>query len=193
MTDKTEYPAFWCGYLGSDLVMDATHPCHLRTSGAQNWEAYIKDARDGKIYRVVQSSDNSWWFASPLDVNEKVHGICKYAGDGIDYKGYAPNNKPDCPSGWSIPTMLQTETRWPDPYGINLGTSDPYGGGWFELPYSVKNGGCAGSGAGKNLHIVADCINGMHYSGTGQWSGADNFDCNRTDGSHGTRVYCMKP
>ncbi|MDR2359542.1 MAG: hypothetical protein LBD87_07080, partial [Prevotellaceae bacterium] len=46
LTDKTECPSNFCPYTGSDLYRDATHLCGHRPTGAQNWEAYIKDSRD---------------------------------------------------------------------------------------------------------------------------------------------------
>ncbi|MDR3133903.1 MAG: hypothetical protein LBU42_07790, partial [Prevotellaceae bacterium] len=48
--DKTECPGVFCIYQGSDLYIDATHLCQQRTSGAKNWEAWIKDSRDEELY-----------------------------------------------------------------------------------------------------------------------------------------------
>jgi uncharacterized protein (TIGR02145 family) len=70
--DKTECPGVFCIYTGSDLYIDATHLCQQRTSGAKNWEAYIKDSRDNGIYRIVLMPDNKWWLAQNV----------KYAGTG---------------------------------------------------------------------------------------------------------------
>jgi uncharacterized protein (TIGR02145 family) len=61
--DKTECPGVFCPYQGSDLYIDATHLCQQRTSGAKNWEAYIKDSRDNNLYRIVKMPDNNWWLA----------------------------------------------------------------------------------------------------------------------------------
>jgi hypothetical protein len=103
--DKTECPGVFCIYTGSDLYIDATHLCQQRTSGAMNWEAYIKDSRDNQIYRITQFSDNSWWFANELNTSDKRVKIY----DGKSY--YAGNNKPDCPQGWSYPSYAQLQTR----------------------------------------------------------------------------------
>jgi uncharacterized protein (TIGR02145 family) len=51
-----------CPYSGDDLVA-----CGRRVGGAKNWEAYIQDPRDCRIYRVVQMPDNKWWFAQNLN------------------------------------------------------------------------------------------------------------------------------
>ncbi|MDR3134333.1 MAG: hypothetical protein LBU42_10015, partial [Prevotellaceae bacterium] len=61
--DETACPVVFCPYQGSDLYMDATHLCQQRASGAQNWEAYIKDTRDHELYRIVLMPDNKWWLA----------------------------------------------------------------------------------------------------------------------------------
>ncbi|MDR0711085.1 MAG: hypothetical protein LBF67_01900 [Prevotellaceae bacterium] len=51
-----------CPYRGDDLVA-----CGRRVGGAQNWEAYVQDPRDCRIYRVVQLPDDKWWFAQNLN------------------------------------------------------------------------------------------------------------------------------
>ncbi|MDR0694864.1 MAG: hypothetical protein LBF81_06165, partial [Prevotellaceae bacterium] len=61
--DKTDCPGIFCLYQGSDLFIDATHLCQQRTSGAKNWEAWIKDTRDNELYRIVFMPDNKWWLA----------------------------------------------------------------------------------------------------------------------------------
>jgi hypothetical protein len=68
LTDETGYSDFFnfCNYAGSDLYVDALHLCQQRASGAQNWEAYIKDSRDNQIYRIVQMPTNTWWMADDL-------------------------------------------------------------------------------------------------------------------------------
>ena len=64
MTDKTGFPSYFCKYVGNDLYMDATtYKCQQRTSGAKNWEAWIKDERDNELYRIVLMPDNLWWLA----------------------------------------------------------------------------------------------------------------------------------
>ncbi|MDR3133602.1 MAG: hypothetical protein LBU42_06220 [Prevotellaceae bacterium] len=65
-TDATGCPgigSLYCPYTGSDLYMDVTHLCQQRTSGAQNWEAWIKDSLDNELYRIVKMPDNKWWLA----------------------------------------------------------------------------------------------------------------------------------
>ncbi|MDR3133527.1 MAG: hypothetical protein LBU42_05825, partial [Prevotellaceae bacterium] len=110
--DKTECPGVFCPYQGSDLYIDATHFCQQRTSGAKNWEAWIKDIRDNKLYRIVKMPDNKWWLAQNV----------KYAGKGYDPVGctedecgraYPANDvhggstlgnvQGICPAGWLLP------------------------------------------------------------------------------------------
>jgi hypothetical protein len=66
LTDRTGYSGIFCPYQKNDLLIDATHICQQRTSGAKNWEAYIKDVRDNQIYRIVQMPTNTWWMADDL-------------------------------------------------------------------------------------------------------------------------------
>jgi hypothetical protein len=122
-TDATGCPGIgFCPYTGNDEVMDASHFCHLRTADAKNWETWIKDSRDDKIYRITQFSDNSWWFAEDMTINDKVWSIC----GGFYY--YNPSNKPNCPTNWRIPTYSEITNRWPtsvnvtaDVFGASLG------------------------------------------------------------------------
>ncbi|MDR3133865.1 MAG: hypothetical protein LBU42_07570 [Prevotellaceae bacterium] len=122
MTDKTACPWGFCPYTGSDLFVDASHVCQLRTSGAKNWEAYIKDSRDNELYRIVLMPDNKWWLAQSV----------KYAGAGIvnsaanctpdkcgrlytgaqmsstytgstGASGYGANKQGVCPNNWILP------------------------------------------------------------------------------------------
>jgi uncharacterized protein (TIGR02145 family) len=74
-TDATECPgigSLYCPYTGSDLYMDATHLCQRRTSGANNWETWIRDTRDNKMYRIVYMPDNKWWMAQNLDYRKDL-------------------------------------------------------------------------------------------------------------------------
>ncbi|MDR0694470.1 MAG: hypothetical protein LBF81_04120 [Prevotellaceae bacterium] len=66
MTDATSCPGYFCKYAGDDLYVDAQHKCDLRTTGAKNWEAWIKDARDNEPYRIVLMPDDKWWLAQNL-------------------------------------------------------------------------------------------------------------------------------
>jgi hypothetical protein len=117
LTDETGYPGIFCIYTGSDLYIDATHLCQQRTSGAKNWEAYIKDSRDNQIYRITQFSDNSWWFAEDFNIALNVKHTC----GGKRYYSY--KDSPDCPASWKLPTKAQIINRWACPP-----TNDNYGG-----------------------------------------------------------------
>jgi uncharacterized protein (TIGR02145 family) len=116
-TDATGCPgigSLYCPYTGSDLYMDATHLCQQRTSGAKNWEAYIKDTRDSKLYRIVYMPDNKWWLAQNLDyrsgnykcgINQTAY--CDKYGIMLHLTDVIPTNI--CPNGWTLPTMSQMQ------------------------------------------------------------------------------------
>ncbi|MDR2802206.1 MAG: hypothetical protein LBB31_03200 [Prevotellaceae bacterium] len=98
--------------------MDATHLCQQRTSGALNWEAYIQDSRDNKIYRIVLMPDGMWWLAQNVryeGAGSEVGGCSEedcgrwythtqmngnYGGTGT---GYGSNIQGVCPNGWVLP------------------------------------------------------------------------------------------
>jgi uncharacterized protein (TIGR02145 family) len=114
ITDKTGYPDIFsfCLYTGSDLYMDASHLCQQRTSGAQNWEAWILDSRDNELYRIVYMPDNKWWLAQNVryagtgfspSANGRLYTAAEFnaahggsSGSGINIQGV-------CPPGWVLP------------------------------------------------------------------------------------------
>jgi uncharacterized protein (TIGR02145 family) len=140
LTDQTGYPGIFCPYQENDLLIDATHFCQQRTSGAQNWEAYIKDSRDSKIYRIVQMPDNKWYMAQNLH----YRGVTSYC-----YNNNAANcnetngalypetmyNAQLCPQNWSIPTESEWNafltqnniTTWQQVQPVAVGGSDDFG------------------------------------------------------------------
>jgi uncharacterized protein (TIGR02145 family) len=115
LTDKTGYP--FCIYTGSDLYMDASHLCQPRASGAQNWEAWIKDARDDKLYRIIYMPDNQWWLAQNVkySVGSAISGCTEeecgraytwaqaYASYAGGSSGSTGNVQGVCPPGWLLP------------------------------------------------------------------------------------------
>jgi uncharacterized protein (TIGR02145 family) len=128
--DKTECPGVFCIYTGSDLYIDATHPCQIRTSGAQNWEAYIKDTRDqdakdlkDSLYRIVLMPDDNWWLAQNVKlakyggntIGSAISGCTAeecgrayswaqiYASYGGSSGSTTGNVQGICPSGWLLP------------------------------------------------------------------------------------------
>jgi uncharacterized protein (TIGR02145 family) len=103
--DRTGYPDIFsfCLYTGSDLYIDPIHLCQPRASGAQNWEAWIKDTRDNELYRIVFLPDNKWWTAEEM----------RYDASATKQSYKCPNddkriiyNYPSvaCPTGWSMPS-----------------------------------------------------------------------------------------
>ncbi len=112
ITDATGCSNSFCPYTGNDLLLDASHTCLQRTSDAKNWEAWIKDARDNKIYRIVLMPDNKWWMAQNLDYR-KGNYLCAY--DKESYCGkygtmiyiYDAIPTSHCPSGWRLPEQAE--------------------------------------------------------------------------------------
>jgi uncharacterized protein (TIGR02145 family) len=117
-------------YKGSDLYYDSSHPCQQRTSGALNWEAWIKDSRDGEFYRVVKMPDNNWWLAQNVKlasyggstVGSKIDGCTAnecgraYTCDQIQASyasgtsGSSGNVQGICPPGWLLPVRSNYST-----------------------------------------------------------------------------------
>ncbi len=104
-----------CPYTGSDLLMDATHVCQQRASGAKNWEAWIKDARDNKLYRIARLSTGLWTMDDYL--NYKSHAsvapnYCSQADPTATLywrHTLATTYTTLCPTGWQLPTQAQFE------------------------------------------------------------------------------------
>ncbi|MDR0693727.1 MAG: hypothetical protein LBF81_00295 [Prevotellaceae bacterium] len=119
MTDATGCPGNFCKYVGSDLYMNATtYKCQQRTSGAQNWEAWIKDTRDDNSYRIVLMPDNNWWLAQNVKyahVGSAISGCTEdecgkkytceqtYASYAGGTSGESGNVQGICPPGWLLP------------------------------------------------------------------------------------------
>ncbi|MDR3133368.1 MAG: hypothetical protein LBU42_05015 [Prevotellaceae bacterium] len=118
ITDATGYPGLWCPYTGSDLYMDISHRCLQRQSGAKNWEAYIKDARDSELYRIVKMPDNKWWLAQNVKYASAGYAISGCTEDDCGraytyaqaYASYAGGTSAStgnvqgiCPPGWLLP------------------------------------------------------------------------------------------
>jgi hypothetical protein len=167
-----------CPYTGSDLYMDATHLCQQRTSGAKNWEAYIKDSRDGLIYRITQFSNNSWWFAEDFRRNINVMTTC----DGRNY--YSITNYPTCPSSWALPTLEQGRARWgsrPD--------NDNYGGN-IAIGYSpYPSVPCSSSVKEAFDILVTNC--GAYGAACIRTSVCQNWQCNAATNVYG-RIRCYR-
>jgi len=168
LTDKTGCPGFFCPYLGSDLIDDASHVCKLRTSGAENWEAYIKDVRDDNIYHITQFSNDSWWFADGLAYVATQSGSC----NGISVYGSA--NRKSCPFGWRLPTQNEAIARWVAPNTSNNQANDPWGSGLFF----------ARSVAGECYPITTyfdvwldECENSLQWKSWDAWGWCGNAEC----------------
>jgi hypothetical protein len=115
LTDRTGCPGVFCIYAGADLYIDATHLCQQRATGAHNWEAWIKDARDNKIYRIAQLSTGLWTMDDYL--NYKGHAAalttsCSTADpNGTEYDRVVLKTTYTtlCPTGWRLPAQSEFE------------------------------------------------------------------------------------
>ncbi|MDR0738123.1 MAG: hypothetical protein LBF39_03505 [Prevotellaceae bacterium] len=182
--DKTECPGIICPYPGDDLYVDATHLCQQRTSGAQNWEAWIKDTRDNELYRIVLMPDNKWWLAQSV----------KYSGSGYqpswcgkDECGrvYSPaemrngqsstgNIQGICPSGWLVPivadwnalvTALVSEgetARVLGYIGHPCWNEDTYG--WADIKNVYSGTGGVSEAKGDQFRISSKMANDATYA-----------------------------
>ncbi|MDR3132838.1 MAG: hypothetical protein LBU42_02295 [Prevotellaceae bacterium] len=117
--DKTACPGVFCKYTGSDLLIDASHLCQQRSSGAQNWEAWIKDNRDEELYRIVLMPDNKWWLAQNVKYAKTgtQPSWCTKNECGRYYtraqardawggtSGTGANKQGVCPNGWYLPLL----------------------------------------------------------------------------------------
>ncbi|MDR2358883.1 MAG: hypothetical protein LBD87_03660 [Prevotellaceae bacterium] len=124
--DKTECPGVFCIYTGSDLYIDATHLCQQRTTGAKNWEAYIRDSRDSEIYRIVLMPDGKWWLAQnvkyagtgqAISISGCTPEICGryYTTDQFNIasggtSGFGANKQGVCPNQWVLPITSDWNT-----------------------------------------------------------------------------------
>jgi uncharacterized protein (TIGR02145 family) len=122
--DKTECPGIFCIYTGSDLYIDATHLCQQRTSGAKNWEAWIKDTRDNELYRIVLMPDNKWWLAQNVkyattgsqqptwctkDECGRLYPPSQVNANWGGTYGTGSNKQGICPNGWVLPIRSEWE------------------------------------------------------------------------------------
>jgi uncharacterized protein (TIGR02145 family) len=107
ITDATGYPGLWCPYTGNDLYMDADHRCLERQSGAGNWQAWIRDTREGGVlYRIVWMPSDKWWLAEDLRLTTTGRWFCDKAAsiDPIIGRYYTVTEaKGICPTGWQVP------------------------------------------------------------------------------------------
>ena len=153
--DKTDCPGVFCIYSGSDLYVDATHLCQQRTSGAQNWEAWIKDTRDDKLYRIVQMPDNNWWLAQPLAREAGIYST--NSNTGVLY--YADTTA-GCPSKWAFPSVA----NWKDmvtAYGGSSYTNIKTTTGWAGASYYA--------GAGTDYYSISIAPTGVYVVGGTAW------------------------
>ncbi|MGL4364722.1 MAG: hypothetical protein ACRCSB_05915, partial [Bacteroidales bacterium] len=111
---ETKLPAIrcrWCGVGHSDIMINpltdidtlCPYPktdkdllfCQKRKGGARNWEGYIRDPRDCRIYRIVHmpfntassnpNEKNKWWFARNLNYQKGLYTTQNFLPGGAAY------------------------------------------------------------------------------------------------------------
>ncbi|MDR0581471.1 MAG: hypothetical protein LBG31_00740 [Prevotellaceae bacterium] len=194
-TDATSCPgigSLYCPYTGSDLYMDATHLCQQRTSGAKNWEAWIKDTRDNQLYRIVQMPTNTWWMAEDLMWDGKpnptasgytIRGVARSCGNhygcGRTYNStatgagaYSGNantrrNSDVCPTGWVIPSCAEfcpyATAAAPSPY---LGTEEQKGPDTYGLSLWICGATNWTCGTGALVYVAGASAVDKWYTAT---------------------------
>ncbi len=194
--DATGCPGVFCIYTGADLYIDATHICQQRTGGAQNWEAWIKDARDNTIYKTVQSMDGTWWLAENLKyAGAGKANICNsgaFAGRfyNNDDTGYTLktstrfSNQWVCPAGWFIPVRNSVVSSWPGTrFSEWSGTTNRDGSACqYSLPGATGSNawGISFCSFGFAADNSSSCYNASGHVVTGtidtqDWSGYSNI------------------
>ncbi|MDR0729084.1 MAG: hypothetical protein LBF19_03030, partial [Prevotellaceae bacterium] len=144
-----------CPYIGSDLYQDDSHPCQLRSSGAQNWEAWIKDAQDTKIYRIILMPDCTWWLAQTLAREAGTYST--HASNGMLYY---TDTTVGCPAGWTFPSPTEWEamvTTYGGSYYTNIKTTT----GWAGSSYSA---------VGTDYYGISIAPTGVYAEGGSGWT-----------------------
>ncbi len=144
LTDATDCPGVFCIYNGNDLYIDATHLCQLRSTGAKNWEAWIKDSRDANLYRIVQlptSVGNQWWMAEDLRLATTGEVWC--SPPPLVGRFYTvAQAQTVCPTGWRLPSEAELN-RLRDNFGmpaLKLTGATYWGDGTSHPAYSAADG-----------------------------------------------------
>jgi hypothetical protein len=193
--DKTECPGVFCIYSGSDLYIDATHHCQQRITGAQNWEAWIKDSRDNELYRIVLMPDNKWWLAQNLKYaqtgtqpswcTKDECGRYYTAAQARASSGTGANKQGVCPNNWVIPVYSNFQdilTAYSNnmaqqctiltPMDSRCAYNDFYG---LCTPITASGVGGDKNQCAAEMFIVNDCT-GCNLQ-INDMLGASNFDC----------------
>ncbi|MGL4907783.1 MAG: hypothetical protein ACRC3G_00425 [Bacteroidales bacterium] len=110
----------WCGVGYSDIMInpvldiDSSCPypkkdldllyCQPRKGGAKNWEGYIRDPRDCRIYRIVHMPFNTaasgadtakWWFARNLNYTKNMRSTENFAAGSAPFTTSGTNASVD--------------------------------------------------------------------------------------------------
>ena len=216
MTDATGCPGYFCKYIVRDLYIDATHKCDLRTSGAQNWEAWIKDTRDNELYRIVLMPDNIWWLAQNLKyaTDGNLLSGCDKDSCGMFYNGLAKyngnsttNQQMNCPDRWVVPSRTQWEALTSSLNPV-LTTAWQYMRS-KQVPCNPKNDAYGWATKGRSCMLTeptdGDCWMGTFETGI-EWKcldqgNAPNLSCNPTSywyaagggTAQGMAIRCLHP
>ncbi|MDR3133362.1 MAG: hypothetical protein LBU42_04985, partial [Prevotellaceae bacterium] len=134
-------------------------------SGAQNWEAWIQDARDNKIYRIAQLSTGLWTmddylnYAHPAAVDEKCSNADPNAKEYWRHT-LATTYSTLCPDGWRLPEQTELKTTFDD-WSQYLSKIKIYTGETIRIPPTTS---CQLNGEYVAL-IAKTCIGIGYYGG----------------------------
>jgi uncharacterized protein (TIGR02145 family) len=179
ITDKTECPGGLkevigtCPYTGADWYADPNHKCQQRTSGAKNWEAWIKDTRDNELYRIVYMPNGIWWTAEEI----------RYDASATSQSYKCPNcthrtiyNRPiiACPAQWVLPTVnqfLYLHSIATDLELIDANTYPYVGTGTDKFGFSVIPDPSRGPGSSNSV-LPTTCVCDTYRLST-SWESSD--------------------
>ncbi|MDR1226466.1 MAG: hypothetical protein LBK47_06155 [Prevotellaceae bacterium] len=155
-----------CPYAESDRVQ--LELCRRRGAGEKNWEAYVRDSRDSKTYRIVRLPDGQWWMAQNLNYTS-----------GLTYQEQAAS--PTIATDAAAITAV-TGSYW-CPQGVYVGdaaTVVPGGaaacnlwGAFYSWPTAMSlngNGTLSASSSSAPSGVQGVCPGGWHLPSHPEWA-----------------------
>ncbi|MGL4364397.1 MAG: FISUMP domain-containing protein [Bacteroidales bacterium] len=197
-----------CGAAKSEITIDSTsiHPdcpynnvnydllaCSRRTGGAKNWEAFVVDHRDCKIYRAVampflnayNKGQGRWWLAQNLNYTKNLvrsnYSVLNSSSPADPAGTYwCPNSQSFLvETGAKIPDLVSDQSYNGDPYSGHDSVCNVYGA-MYQLPIAMSRNGLAPNRddfQGVNTWSLAQgiCPKGWVIPARKDWSVMYNF------------------
>ncbi|MDR1226950.1 MAG: hypothetical protein LBK47_08660 [Prevotellaceae bacterium] len=167
------YAQLTCPYTFEDLVPET---CNERTGSEKNWEAYIKDSRDDKQYRIVQLPDGNWWLAQNLNY---TNGLT-YASAANIPAASVSNTNPVLSEGYYwCPGPLASADSW------GAVACETYGAlyTWNTIMRLDGTGAMQTASAAAPSGVRGICPVGWHFPSVAEWNAMFNCvegDCSST-------------